>query len=183
MFFRSTNNREAAERKYAQYRLTVYQHVVREGDYPRKTRLDFFAVTALKTYKDVWLLHERRVDWDWPGEIERWRRSCPSRLEMSVWHENHLCGLLIARTSSNKKTLYIEGIEGAPYNHPLKGLVIPICIAASEAYAAMLDAKEVRIVEPDPAVISAYVGLGYTIEEPLFPSGKYYALKPMGEMT
>lgn len=183
MFFRSTHGREIAEQKYAQYRTAVYQQVSREGGFPRKIRLESITLAALKTYQEVWLLHERHVDWDWPSEIDLWRRKCVSRLEMSVWHENHLCGLLIARTSSNKKALYIEGIEGAPYNHPLKGLVIPICVAASEGYAAMLEAKEIRIVEPDPAVRQAYVELGYTIESPLLPKGASYALKLMGETT
>jgi hypothetical protein len=139
--------------------------------------------TVLKTYREVWLLHERRVNWDWPAEVALWRSKCPSRLEMSVWHEHHLCGLLIARTTSSKKILYIEGIEGAPYSHPLKGLVIPACIAASEAYAAMLGAKEVRVQAPDPAVVPAYCELGYTIGSNLLNRRESYAYKSMGETT
>lgn len=183
MFFQSTDSKEQAERKYAKYRLAVYQQLPRESEYPRKLRLDSITQTAIRTYRDVWLRHERRVDWDWPGEVTAWRKKCPSRLEMSVWHEHHLCGLLIARTTSSKKSLYIEGVEGAPYSHPLKGLVIPICITASEAYAAMLGAKEVRVQAPDPAVVPAYCELGYTIGSNLLNRRESYAYKLMGETT
>lgn len=100
---------------------------------------------------------------------------------MAAWHEHHLCGLLIARTTSSKKTLYIEGIEGAPYSHPLKGSVILICIDAAEKYAQMLGANEIRIRDPDPAVVQAYTNQGYTLDSNVFPKRESYAYKLMGE--
>lgn len=182
MFFRATDKR-AAEEKYRRYRADVYAELSRPGESSRKIRLEPITAAALKTFKEVWLLHDRRVDWNWPEEVEIWRRKCPSRLEMSVWHENHLCGLLIARTSSNRKKLYIEGIEGAPYHHPLKGSVIPICISAAETYAGMIDAMEVRVRDPDPAVESSYIELGYTVESVALLRSEPYAYKLMGETT
>lgn len=184
MFFRLPGGSKAdAEQKYARFRSAVYGQIPKSDAYPRKLRLDSVTPTAIRTYREVWLLHERRVNWDWPGEIEAWRRKCPARLEMSVWHEHHLCGLLIARTTNSKKTLYIEGIEGAPYSHPLKGLVIPVCIEAAEAYASMIQATEVRVQAPDPAVVPAYCELGYTLGSNLLTRGESYAYKVMGETT
>jgi hypothetical protein len=160
--FRFNNaEREKAERKYAGFRSATFKDVSRRMQLSKRYKLDEINPQAIKTYKEVWMAEERLVDWDWPREVARFQRNCTSRIELAIWQEKHLCGLMVGNTSKQKNILYVQGIEGAPYKHPLKGEVIPLCIEVAESYAKSIGCTELRIINPEPAVMPLYAELGY----------------------
>lgn len=171
-------DRDDAEKRYALYRQAAYQDVISRVQFTKRYKLDGIGYDALRAFEKVWLSHKRRVPWRWKDEVMRWKRSDHSRLELAIWQEGTLCGLMLGKTSKRKTIVYVLGVEGAPYQHPLKGKIIPIAIEVAEAYATLLDAKQVRIVKPDPALIENYGKLGYTHRSGFFSS---YMLKQLGD--
>lgn len=161
-------DRDAAEQRYAWFRQTAYADVVDKLQVGRKYRLDGIGFQALKTFEAVWKSAPRRVTWDWVEEVKKFKRTDHSRLELAIWHQNHLCGLMLGSTSKRKTIVYIRGIEGAPYKHPLKGSIIPIGVEVAETYAALLDAKEIRIISPATQLVADYEKLGYNYKRSFF---------------
>lgn len=155
--------RTDAEAKYSMYRQMAYKEVYDTLRFPQvRYKLDEIGIGALRTFESEWKYHPARpVSWDWLEQAMYWRRKRHSRLELSIWHERHLCGLMLGNCSRRKKIVYIQGIEGAPYRHPLQGYIMEICLEVAEAYATVLNATEVRIAKPAEALIPAYKDFGY----------------------
>lgn len=171
-------HRDEAERRYATYRQLAYQDVTGRVQLPKRYKLDGIGFDALRAFQSVWLSHKRKVSWNWLDEVRRWKRTDHSRLELAIWQEGALCGLMIGKTSKRKTILYVLGIEGAPYQHPLKGKIIPLSVEVAEAYAVVIGAKQVRIDRPAPSLIEKYEKLGYTYRSGFLSS---YMLKQLGD--
>ncbi|PEH90050.1 hypothetical protein CRM82_16935 [Comamonas terrigena] len=97
---------------------------------------------------------------------EQLRMKRPSYWEMAIWHKNTLCGLVLGKPSQKRTRLYIEGIEGNPAQHPLKGKIIAIALIASEMYADSIGCDQVWLVEPDPLLLDTYKRAGYNLVLP-----------------
>jgi hypothetical protein len=106
--------------------------------------------------------------WDWSGLVERISRR-PSAFQVAIWSGEQLCGLAVGRVSrrrasGRRHTLSVHFLEGNPHReHPLRGRVAEIAIAAAEAYADGLGAWRVRLIDPLPGVFRTYQRLGFTI--------------------
>ena len=93
------------------------------------------------------------------------RRSEPDRFEVAVWSSDTLCGLAIGRTRT--EFCRVDYLEGSPMpDHPLRGKVAIIVSGAAVAYATALGKREVRLMDPIPAVVPHYVDLGFTLASP-----------------
>lgn len=171
-------DRDDAERRYAMHRTLAYEDTVSRIKLPKRYQLAGIGYEALKAFEKVWQPNkERKVKWDWMEQVARWKRTDHSRLELAVWHDKELCGLMVGKTSKRKTIVYVLGIEGAPYKHPLKGYIIPIALEVAEAYATSLGAKELRLDKPAAILIARYQKLGYTLRFTLFGS---YMTKKLG---
>jgi hypothetical protein len=97
--------------------------------------------------------------------VSDFRRGEPGRFEVAVWSGQILCGLAIGRT----RTEYcrVDYLEGSPDPvHPLKGNVVVVVAGAVVAYATALGKREVRLVDPLPAVVAHYEALGFKLANP-----------------
>lgn len=110
-----------------------------------------------------WDHSQRKVNWKWAEEREAVRMKRPSYWEMAIWHRQTLCGLVLGKPSQKRSRLYIEGIEGNPSAHPLKGQIIPIALLASEMYAQSIGCAEVWLVEPHELLLDRYERAGYNL--------------------
>jgi hypothetical protein len=106
--------------------------------------------------------------WEWPGLVERISRR-PSAFQVAIWSGEQLCGLAVGRMSKRRPsgrrhTVSVHFLEGNPHReHPLRGRVADIAIGAAEAYARVLGARRVRLIDPLPGVFHIYLRLGYII--------------------
>ncbi|BBL25337.1 hypothetical protein [Comamonas terrigena] len=158
--------------KYQQIRVETYSAAVRQL---RMTTTDsaFESLTiseirdrAAEAYLQHWNHSLRRVRWKWLEMREQLRMKRPSYWEMAIWHKNTLCGLVLGKPSQKRTRLYIEGIEGNPAQHPLKGKIIAIALIASEMYADSIGCDQVWLVEPDPLLLDTYKRAGYNLVLP-----------------
>lgn len=132
---------------------------------------------AVEALRQQWDHGLRRVRWNWPEEREIVKMKRPSYWEMAIWHRQTLCGLVLGKPSQKRSRLYIEGIEGNPSPHPLKGKITPIALLASEMYANLIGCEEVWLVEPDPALLDTYARAGYHLRLPNKLLKKVFGLK------
>jgi hypothetical protein len=107
------------------------------------------------TYRD-------QAAWNWMQWLCEYR-SNPRRFELAIAYGSTLCGLSLGKLNRSKSHMRIDLIEGNPDpQHPLRSRVVPITILASTEFARLVDAKEIRIVDPFPALIPYYASFGFT---------------------
>lgn len=101
--------------------------------------------------------------WEWEKEVLRFRRR-PRRVELAIWHNVQLCGLVLGRISDKCVVATIHLIEANPNQHPLSSSVAPIATRYLELLATSLEIKEVSVEAPIPELISFYKKLGFIKE-------------------
>ena len=162
-------SRSSAESRYREVRLAalkVAENIASEQLAPRLVHLDIIASAALEAVQKEWDGHPgRRYPWPWREILENARKNEPDRFEVAVWSGDTLCGLAVGRTRT--EFCRVDYLEGAPApDHPLRGSVTIIVFGAVVAYATALGKAEIRLMDPIPAVVSHYVGLGFTLANP-----------------
>lgn len=109
-------------------------------------------------------LQEREPGWDWKDEFyTRSRRS--SYIDLAIWSEHTLCGLMIGQVSDGRVNATIHFIESDPELNPLKGEIIDIVTRFLEAIAALVGCEHALISKPIPDLIERYKSFGYTEEK------------------
>jgi hypothetical protein len=112
---------------------------------------------------NLWSNTYRQVSFDWKAYLHQYRKVCPKRFELAVWYNGRLESLSLGRPSYKGTRLRLELIERVPSNSSLRGRVFPITEIALIAYANLLGAAEVRIMEPvNDSVRAYYVSRGYS---------------------
>jgi len=113
---------------------------------------------------DSWLTHPDRVaGWNWRAVLNQERKS-HKRFEAAFWVDGILCGLMVCRVSKRRINLSVRFIEGAPYQHPLRGQLLQVAIIQAEIFASVIGATTVAIIKPFPEVAERYIKLGYQME-------------------
>lgn len=120
-------------------------------------------VRAIQTFQTQWDHQARRYPWEWDKQVLAWRKKRASQWEMAIWHKQVLCGLVVGGPSRRRSRLYVEGIEGNPSTHPLKGHIIAIALLASERYAEGIGCAELWLVNPAEELIDEYRQAGYHV--------------------
>lgn len=88
---------------------------------------------------------------------------------MAIWSGEHLCGLAVGRASKRRPigvrhTISVRFIESAHNDyHPLRGGVAALVIAAADAYASLIGASRLRLIDPLAGVIRLYEGYGFKV--------------------
>ncbi len=109
----------------------------------RLTTLNTHVLKATETWKYNF---KRKVDWDWLGSYNDIRFRYPKRFEAAVWYKNKLNGLSIGRPTYTGDSLRLDFIERSPGNCDVA--IFDIIVVAMRTYADMIDARELRIMNP-----------------------------------
>lgn len=90
---------------------------------------------------------------------------------MAIWFDRHLCGLMLGKPSVGKMVVKLNYIQGAPFEHALKGKIVPIAMLYAESYAAALGAQWIGIQDPlnEVSLLDYYRALGFTEPDPFDP--------------
>ncbi|MBY0260138.1 hypothetical protein [Methylobacterium sp.] len=105
---------------------------------------------------DTWFIPPRKVDWDWERLVRQKRGAA---LDLSIWHEDMLCGLAFG--SAQAAWLELGYVETRPYDHPLGKQIMAIALAVLELNAVVLEISETRIRNPFPDLRWRYIRHGY----------------------
>lgn len=106
-------------------------------------------------------LASHKPGWDWSKELLKFRRR-PRRLELAIWVDNSLCGLVIGRVSDRRVVASIHLIEGNPAANPLAKNILTIATVWLNAFATLLSCKQTSIERPIKDLVSHYIDLGYS---------------------
>lgn len=110
----------------------------------------------------------RQIGWDWRTVRNQYRRDHLARIELAVWLDEELCGLMIGKASEGKLVVKINYIQAGEPNHPLKGYIVPIASRCAELFAIAIEAKWIGIQDPldDEDLLAYYRELGFDSEDP-----------------
>jgi len=154
----------SAERKYKEYRAEVFKYVKEalsysDSDDIHLKDIDFSALCQARLWEKI---PERKVDFKWETDCQIYRKRHPDRFEIAIWHQNRLESLALGRPSFNGTRLRLELVERLAGNSILKGRAFQITELALIAYANLIGAEEIRIMQPiNESVKNYYVGRGY----------------------
>jgi hypothetical protein len=150
--------------KYASVRQLVYDMVSEE----------FHGVTARGITRadaqraDLWkhlpLSSGRpfRSAWEW-SKVFGVYQSRPNRFEMSLWRGGSFCALSYGKVSRSGNRVRIDLIEAVPtMPSPLGGPALPILAFAAGAYASIIGASEVWVMDPLPQLEALYKAEGFS---------------------
>jgi hypothetical protein len=154
-----------AEHRYETYRSMVREHVKEALPYGDSSQislsgLDSKALSQAKLWREI---PERKVDFNWEADTKTYRKMYPKRFELAIWYQNRLESLSLGRPSFNGGRLRLELTERIAGHSMLKGRAFAITELALIAYANLLGADEIRIMEPiNENVRDFYVKKGYS---------------------
>jgi hypothetical protein len=171
-----TQTYHSAKHRYVQHRLQA-RHILEDDLLPQlRFRVDATAITAdtMRVVERDWYgSPERRVDWEWWREIiGPLHRTGARYFDLALWSGGVLCALAAARVSPNKRWLSLTWVEGAPGDHPLKGVVLPVVVAALYVYRGVICTIEeapfmgIRVLRVTDEALGCYRSHGYTDFEP-----------------
>jgi hypothetical protein len=102
----------------------------------------------------------RQGNWDWEKIIKLFRRRA-RHVELAIWVDAVLSGLLVGRISDNCVVATIHFLERRPADNPLAGSVARIATQYLEVLAIMLNCRQTALDSPLPALLEFYKSLGY----------------------
>jgi hypothetical protein len=98
--------------------------------------------------------------------VPDWKCKDAKGLDLAIWYEKKLCGLCYATPRKSTICIKIVLLQGHPdRSHPLRGLIAPMALLATDTYARMLGCNEIEIQDPDPNVLPYYQTLGFSFDQ------------------
>jgi len=145
---------------------------------------EFFWVEELdaetvEQWRSTWLPLIENVPpnggWDWGAVYGRLRGSHEEFCIALKSGDGTLCGLCYLTLA--RKAVRFEAVEGNPdVNHPLKKSVLPIMLDVAFSFAQRLGKKEVRAIDPGPALTDIYLNT-FEFELVKEPNGRTWCKK------
>lgn len=159
------SERHDASARYAEHRKTARQLLQPQLSEltHQEIKLDDItasAVTEAQRWRSAYPTVRQGI-WDWGKIVISFRRR-PRHIELAIWVDQILCGLLIGRISDSRIVATIYYLEGRPVDNPLSGSVAKIATRYVELLARLLHCKLAAIDSPLPALVDFYRGLGYS---------------------
>jgi len=153
-----------AEARYRAYRQEVRKYVKNALPYGDANAIILSDIEQRALVESrLWnSLPERKVGFDWEVNCSIYQKRYPKRFELAIWYQNKLESLALGRPSYNGSRVRLELIERVAVNSILKGKVFAITELALIAYAELIGADEVRIMQPiNDSVKNYYISKGY----------------------
>lgn len=163
--------RDELARRYMHLRAGAYAGVLARTEAvsapPVPFRLADITRAALLAWERTWAPHagdgSRPGGWHWAQLAQAYARY-PDAFHLAIWSGLALCGLSVGRPSRGHHYLAVDFLEGSPVpDHPLKGKVLPLAIAAATAYGQALGATSLRLTNPLPGVVPLYEREGFAL--------------------
>lgn len=154
-----------AEDRYETYRSEVRKYVKNALPYSdsRNIILSGINIKALQQSRLWALIPERQVDFNWENDHRIFMKRHPKRFELAIWYQNKLESLALGRPSYGGSRVRLELIERVATNSMLKGKAFAITELALIAYANLIGAEEIRIMQPvNESVKNYYINKGYS---------------------
>lgn len=125
-----------------------------------KVRLDVIDTTAIGAF-NRWG-GDNQFPWE---DVPDWKALDVKGFDLSIWHDEQLCGLCYATPRDSKVTIKIVLLEGSPDSqHPLKGLIAALALGSVDAYARVIGCSCIEIQEPRPDAVPTYERLGFEFD-------------------
>lgn len=126
-----------------------------------KVRFDVIDGRALEAF------HLWGGDAQFPWEdVPTWKTLDAKGFDLSIWHDEQLCGLCYATPRDSRVTIKIVLLEGfSDGKHPLKGLIAALALGAIDAYARVIGCSRIEIQEPRLEAVPTYERLGFSYDE------------------
>lgn len=104
--------------------------------------------------------------WDEPHfswhEVVGWKAKEPLALDLSIWFDEHLCGLCFANQNKSRQRIRIVRMEGRPRHvHPLKKRIATLSIMVIQHYATIIGSRFIEVQEPLKGAIPTYQQHGF----------------------
>ncbi|WCE31326.1 hypothetical protein [Vibrio sp. SCSIO 43137] len=143
-------------------------------DFINRVNLTEITETAL-LYQEMWHQPlERQVGWNWRVIRDQYRRNYPARVEVAVWYDNQLCGLMLGKASEGRLVVKINYMQGNGLKNPIKGHIVPISSRCAELFAIAIEADWIGIQDPldEDELLKYYRELGFDQPDPFDPRNK-----------
>lgn len=98
----------------------------------------------------------RRVNWDWLSGYSAFKFRYPKRFEIAIWYEGRLISISMGRPTYNGTSLRLDFVEASPRELGERPAVFSEVLIAYGIYARMLNAKQIRIMNPVNADVRKY---------------------------
>ena len=143
-----------AERRYEALRKVALE-VAQENSRPgiRFSLIDGNALTAARTWEGV---AGRSVDWEWFEGYAAFKFRYPKRFEVALWENGVLAGLSLGRPTYRGENLRLDFVDARPSALGLRTPVFGSIDAAYEIYAQLLNAHQIRIMNPINTIVRDY---------------------------
>ena len=146
-----------AEQRYSKLRTAALQTAQRtinnSGRSVRLTPIDSAALSASKGWDQS---KSRKVDWDWFEGYSAFKFRYPKRFEVALWQTSKLIGLSMGRPTYHGTALRLDVVEGSPPDLGERPTVFDMILVACGIYARMINASEIRIMNPINDQVRAY---------------------------
>lgn len=123
-------------------------------------------------HQERWEIAEnRQIGWDWRVVRNNFRINHAARIELAIWYDNELCGLMLGKASDGKLVFKINYLQGGEEGHPLENSILPIASRCAELFAASIHADWIAIQDPidREGLINYYREQGFTEDDPFDP--------------
>lgn len=156
-----------AEQRYGLLReqaLHLTTETIREQGV-HKIRLTTINSEALIASKQWERSKIRQTDWDWVDGYGSFKFRYPKRFEMALWDTRQLIGLSLGRPTYQGTALRLDFVEASPIDLGERPAIIELVLLGYEIYARLLNAKQIRIMNPINNTIRSYYekfGYNYT---------------------
>ncbi|MBP0020703.1 MAG: hypothetical protein J7647_24500 [Cyanobacteria bacterium SBLK] len=128
----------------------------------KNIRLTEIDEVALNAWEQDWKPINQREPpnggWNWKDFQANNDKKFKTRyFNMAIWEREQLCGLSLGHISRDSTHVWIDLIEGSPFeSHPLKGYILKIIIVTSTEYARVMKRKFLKLAEPVSGLIEKY---------------------------
>ncbi|WP_299599668.1 hypothetical protein [uncultured Microbulbifer sp.] len=112
-----------------------------------KIALEAIDHKALAAFKSIDLAQERSVSWDW-NFSSRYKIFYPKAFDLSVWHGSTLCSMTLGRPTYRGTAIRLDFIERFNKHVLFANDMFPVSLLAYEAYARLIGATQIRIMDP-----------------------------------
>jgi hypothetical protein len=126
----------------------------------RLTTITLEALNATKLWERSSI---RQVNWNWLDGHSSFKFRYPKRFEIALWQANQLIGLSMGKPTYSGTALRLDVIEAAPSDLGNRPSIFEMVILAYGVYARLINAKQIRIMNPINDQVKAYYQtFGYT---------------------